>query len=43
LETPNEEAAMEFGLKVADVGHIRTTALKAFTEEEIANIIDNLG
>jgi uncharacterized protein with GYD domain len=43
LEAPNEEAAMEFGLKSANVGNIRTTTLKAFTEEEIANTIDNLG
>ena len=34
---------MEFGLKVGSVGNIRRTTLKAFTEEEIANTVDNLG
>ncbi|MDQ3909861.1 MAG: GYD domain-containing protein [Thermoproteota archaeon] len=36
LETPKEEAAIEFGLKVGSLGNIRTNTLKAFTEEEIA-------
>ena len=43
LEAPNDEAAMEFGLRVGSLGNIRTTTLKAFTEEEIARVVDKLG
>jgi uncharacterized protein with GYD domain len=43
LEAPNDEAAMEFGLKVSSLGNVRTTTLRAFTEEEIAKIIGKLG
>jgi uncharacterized protein with GYD domain len=43
LEAPNDEAAMEFGLKVGSLGNVRTTTLRAFTEEEIAKIIGKLG
>jgi uncharacterized protein with GYD domain len=43
LEAPNDEAAMEFELKVGSLGNIRTTTLKAFTEEEIARVLDKLG
>ena len=43
LEAPNDEAAMEFELKVGSLGNIRTTTLKAFTEEEIARVVDKLG
>ena len=43
LEAPNDEAAMEFGLRVGSLGSIRTTTLKAFTEEEIANVVNKLG
>jgi|ERR671910_3712634 uncharacterized protein with GYD domain len=43
LEAPNDEAAMEFELKVGSLGNIRTTTLKAFTEEEIAKVTDKLG
>jgi uncharacterized protein with GYD domain len=42
LEAPNDEAAMEFELKVGSLGNIRTTTLRAFTEEEIAKVIDKL-
>ena len=42
LEAPNDEAAMEFGLKVGTLGNVRTTTLRAFTEEEIAKIINRL-
>ena len=37
------EAAMEFELKVGRLGNVRTTTLRAFTEEEIAKIIGKLG
>jgi uncharacterized protein with GYD domain len=43
LEAPNDEAAMEFGLKVGTLGNIRTTTLRAFTEEEIARVVNKLG
>jgi uncharacterized protein with GYD domain len=43
LEAPNDEAAMEFGLKVGSLGNIRTTTLRAFTEEEIARVLNKLG
>jgi uncharacterized protein with GYD domain len=43
LEAPNDEAAMEFGLRVGSLGNVRTTTLKAFTEEEIARVIEKLG
>ena len=43
LDAPNDEAAMEFGLKVGSLGNIRTTTLRAFTEEEMAKIINKLG
>ena len=42
LEAPNEEASMQFELKVGSLGNIRTTTLRAFTEEVIANVIDKL-
>jgi len=43
LEAPNDEAAMEFGIRVGSLGNIRTTTLKAFSEEEIANVVNKLG
>jgi uncharacterized protein with GYD domain len=43
LEAPNDEAAMEFGLRVGSLGNVRTTTLKAFTEEEIARVVNKLG
>jgi uncharacterized protein with GYD domain len=43
LEAPNDDAAMEFELKVGSLGNIRTTTLRAFTEEEIARVVDKLG
>jgi uncharacterized protein with GYD domain len=43
LEAPSDEAAMEFGLRVGRLGNTRTTTLKAFTEEEIAKVVNKLG
>jgi uncharacterized protein with GYD domain len=43
LEAPNDEAAMEFGLKVGSLGNVRTTTLRAFTEEEIARVVNKIG
>jgi uncharacterized protein with GYD domain len=42
LEAPNDEAAMEFELKVGSFGNVRTTTLRAFTPEEIAKVINKL-
>jgi uncharacterized protein with GYD domain len=42
LEAPNDEAAMEFELRIGSLGNIRTTTLKAFTQEEIARVVDRL-
>ena len=41
-EAPNDEAAMQFGLKVGSLGNVRTTTLRAFTQEEIAKVINKL-
>ena len=43
LEAPNDEAAMEFELRVGSLGNVRTTTLRAFTEEEIARVVNKLG
>jgi uncharacterized protein with GYD domain len=43
MEAPNDEAAIEFGIRIGRLGNIRTTTLKAFTEEEIARVVDKLG
>ena len=43
LEAPNDEAAMEFGLRVGSLGNTRTTTLTAFTEEEITRVVGKLG
>ena len=43
LEAPNEEAAIEFELKVGSWGNVRTNAtLKAFAQEEDARVVDKL-
>ncbi len=42
LEAPNYEAAVHFGLKGGSLGNIRTTTLRAFTEEEIARVMDKV-
>jgi len=43
LEAPNDDAALEFGLRVGTLGNTRTTTLRAFTDEEIAKVVDKLG
>jgi uncharacterized protein with GYD domain len=42
LEAPDDEAAMEFVLRVGSLGNVRTTTLKAFTEEGIGRVISKL-
>ena len=31
---------MEFGIRIGSLGNVRTTTLKAFTEEEIARVVN---
>ena len=38
-ECPNDEMAIAFALGVGSQGNARTTTLKAFTEEEFAEIV----
>jgi len=41
-ELPNDEAAARLALIVGSQGNVRTTTLKAFTEDEYRNIIGSL-
>jgi len=41
-EFPNDEAAMAFLLGLGSLGNVRTTTLRAFTPQEIANLIKKL-
>jgi len=43
LGAPHDEAPMQFGVKLGRLGNIRTTTLRAFAEEEIVSVVDNLG
>ena len=43
LEVPNDEVALQLELIVGIIGNIRTNALKASTEGEIASAINKLG
>ena len=38
-EFPSDEKAAQFTLKLGSLGNIRTTTLKAFSEEEYTNIM----
>jgi uncharacterized protein with GYD domain len=42
LEAPNDETALQFELKIATFGNVRTTTLKAFSEEDAAKVIGEL-
>jgi uncharacterized protein with GYD domain len=41
-EGPNDEAAMVFLLGLGASGNVRTTTLKAFGREEVAELVKNL-
>ena len=41
-EHPSEQAAMTFALMLSSGGNIRTTTLKAFTREELTEMIKKL-
>ena len=42
LEAPDDEAAAKFVLTVAGAGNVRTTTLKAFSEESYRRIVGSL-
>ena len=42
IEAPNDEAMAQFGLALASTGSLRTTTLKAFSEESYRKIIAGL-
>ena len=41
-EFPSDEHAMTFAMATGSRGNVRTTTLKAFTKEELAEIIKKL-
>ena len=41
-EWPSDEAAMTFLLALGSAGNVKTTTLKAFTQEEFAALVGNL-
>lgn len=41
-EAPSDEVALTFALAVGSQGNVRTTTLKAFTKEELAEIVKKL-
>ncbi len=42
VETPSDEVAMTLLLGQGSAGNVRTTTLKAFTKEELAEIVKKL-
>jgi uncharacterized protein with GYD domain len=42
VEAPNDQAAAKFALALGSIGNVRSTTLKAFTEQEYRNIIETL-
>jgi uncharacterized protein with GYD domain len=42
-EAPSDEAQLAFALAMGSRGFVRTTTLKAFTQEEFAKIVKKLG
>jgi len=41
-EAPSDEVAMTFALGLGAAGNVRTTTLKAFTKEELAEMVKKL-
>lgn len=41
-EAPSDQAAMTFALRLGSGGNVKTTTLKAFTREELAEMIKKL-
>ena len=42
FELPNDEAAAKLALTIASQGNVRTTTMKAFTEDEYKKIVGGL-
>ena len=42
LEAPDDEAAAKFALSLGSAGNVRTTTLKAFSEQSYRSIISSL-
>ena len=42
VEAPDDEAVAKFALKLGALGNVRTTTLKAFTEQEYRTIVEAL-
>ena len=42
VEAPNDEAVAKFALAIGSAGNVRSTTLKAFSEQEYRNIIETL-
>ena len=41
-EAPSDQVAMTFALGLGSAGNVRTTSLKAFTKEELAEMVKKL-
>ena len=41
-EAPSDEVAMAFNLSLGSFGNVRTTTLRAFTDEEFAEMVKKL-
>ncbi|HZD11944.1 MAG TPA: GYD domain-containing protein [Candidatus Binatus sp.] len=42
IEMPNDEAYNKFTLWIGSQGNVRTTSLKAWTQEEISKLVDGI-
>jgi uncharacterized protein with GYD domain len=42
LEAPNDETMSAFSLKIGSMGSVKTHTLRAFTKDEMENILANL-
>lgn len=42
IEAPSDEACVSMALTICSVGNVRSTTLKAFTEEEITEVVENI-
>ena len=42
IEAPSDQACVSMALTMCSVGNVRSTTLKAFTEEEITEVVENI-
>ena len=42
IEAPSDQACVSIALGLSSLGNFRSTTLKAFTEEELIDIVDNI-